>query len=388
MHSRRAKTISLPIITALLLHILGCTTNKSVSSSPSTSPSASQLSTSYRGNEEISLDWFTSSKLKSTDTISSQEAKLFVNNVSQTLENNIFNPSFKKELRQQNFKTLVATVEGKPNWSRLELTHLINNQLEKLSISHVRVFDPVEGEQLFRLFSQPSVSTDKTNSTVSTQIIGKVGVLRVRSFVVPQITLVAVKQALDQVSHTQALLIDLRGNGGGVQSSISYLIENIIGSDKVISTERTRHGITLKQPYIFRGYFDDSLKNVALAEIKLTNEKNYIEYRTRLEAKKDFRPHFVLVDEQCGSACEVFAAASQEHGAAKVLGVRTSGSVLGGGVFKLRWQGYILLAPISQTFSPKGNVIEGRGVQPDILIPECQNSGKQCLEKAIKLIKY
>ncbi|WP_190945296.1 S41 family peptidase [Nostoc flagelliforme] len=374
------------IITALLVNILGCAAKKAISSSLSSPSSSSQFSTSHRSNEEVSLDWFTDSKLKSTDPISVQEAKLFVNNVYQTLEQNIFDPTFNKELRQQNFKALVAQVEAKPTWSRLNLTRLVNNQLEKLSISHVRVFDPIEGEQLFRLFSEPSVSKDKTTATVSTQIRGQLGILRVKSFVIPQITKVAVEQALAQLSQTKALLIDLRENGGGVQSSISYLIEYIIGPDKVISTEKTRLGMALKQPYIFRGYFDDSVKNVALAEIKLSKEKNYIEYRTRLEAQKDSRPYFILVDHRCGSACEVFAAAAQEHRTAKILGVRTSGSVLGGGVFKLRWQGFILLAPISQTFSPKGNTIEGKGVEPDISIPECKNNGNQCLEKAIKLI--
>ncbi|MCC5653456.1 S41 family peptidase [Nostoc sp. XA013] len=366
--------------------MLGCTANKSVPLSFLALSSSSQVSTSHKDKEEVSLDWFTDSKLKSTDTISSSEGKLFVNNVFQTLDKNIFNPTFKRQLREQNLKALVTLVDAKPTWSRLELTQLVNNQLEKLSISHVRVFDPVEGEQLFRLFSQPSVPTAKSSPTVSAQITGDIGILRVKSFVIPQITKVAVEQALAQLSQTKAILIDLRENGGGAQSSISYVIENIIGPDKVISTERTRHGAAIKQPYIFRGYFADSVKNVALAEIKLSQEKKYIEYRTRFAAKKDPRPHFVLVDQLCGSACEVFAAAAQEHAAAKILGVRTSGSVLGGAVFKLRWQGFILLAPISQTFSFKGNTIEGRGVQPDIPIPECKNSGSQCLEKAIKLI--
>ncbi|WP_375505102.1 S41 family peptidase [uncultured Nostoc sp.] len=386
MRSRCTKIISLPISAAILFNILGFPENKLVSSPAFTLSSSLPIPNSHKPDQEITLDWFTDSKLKSTDTISDSDAKLFVNNVFQTLDNNIFNPTFKKQLREQNLKALVALINAKQTWSRLELTQLVNNQLEKLSISHVRVFDPIEGEQLFRLFNQPSVSTAKKSPTVSAQIRGEIGILQVKSFVVPQITKVAVEQALAQLSKTKAILIDLRDNGGGVQSSISYVIENIIGPNKVISTERTRRGAAIKQPYIFRGYFDDSVKNVALAEIKLSEEKNYIEYRTRFEAKKDPRPHFVLVDEQCGSACEVFAAAAQEHAAAKILGVRTSGSVLGGGVFKLRWPGFILLAPISQTFSLKGSTIEGRGVQPDIQIPECKNSGNQCLEKAIKLI--
>ncbi|MBH8561873.1 hypothetical protein I8748_06740 [Nostoc sp. CENA67] len=65
---------------------------------------------------------FTSSELKSADTISSEDAKLFVNNLYQTIDNNIFDPTFKNELRQQNLKALVAQVEAQPTWSRLKLT--------------------------------------------------------------------------------------------------------------------------------------------------------------------------------------------------------------------------------------------------------------------------
>lgn len=337
--------------------------------------------------EDISLDWFTASKLKGTDIVSLKDAKLFINDVYQTLDAKIFDPAFKKDIREQHRHLLIIQVNTKPSWSRSELTQLVNNQMKKLSMSHVRVFEPVEGEKLFRLFSQTSPSTTKTTPTVSVQLRDTVGILQITSFVTPQITRVASEQAKAQLSQSEAILIDLRGNGGGVQSAISYLIEDIIGPDQVIATERTRNGLVVKEPYIFRGFFDDSVKNIGLVEMKLSQEKNYIEYRTRFEVKKDPRSYFVLVDDQCGSACEVFAAAAQEHGAAKILGVRTSGSVLGGGVFKLRWRGFIILAPIAQTISPKGNIIEGVGVQPDIQIPECKNSGNQCLEKAIEVIK-
>ncbi|WP_442854694.1 hypothetical protein [Fischerella sp. PCC 9605] len=53
-----------------------------------------------KGEEDVFLDWFTASTLKGTDTVSSSEAKLFINNVYQTLDNKIFDPTFKKELRQ------------------------------------------------------------------------------------------------------------------------------------------------------------------------------------------------------------------------------------------------------------------------------------------------
>ena len=336
--------------------------------------------------KDVSLDWFTSSTLSDTDPVSSSEAKLFVNDVYQKLDANIFDPTFKKNLREQTLKELIAEVDAKSSWSRAGLTQLTNQYLEKLAISHVRVFDPVEGEQLFRLFTQESPSTPETE-VVSAQISHQVGILQVKSFVTPQITRRVVEQAKAGLSQAKAILIDLRGNGGGVQSAISYLIEGIIGPDKVFAVERTRDGIGIQEPYIFRGYFDDSVKNIGLAEIKLTQEKNFIEYRTRFEAKRDPRPYFILVDHQCGSACEVFAAAAQDHGSAQILGVRTSGSVLGGGVFKLRWQGFIILAPIAYTVSPGGNAIEGKGVQPDIEMTECENSGDRCFEEAVEIVR-
>ena len=78
---------------------------------------------------------------------------------------------------------------------------------------------------------------------VSAQISNQVGILQVKSFVAAQITRRAVEQAKAELSQAKAILIDLRGNGGGVQSDISYLIEDIIGPDKVFAVERTRDEI-------------------------------------------------------------------------------------------------------------------------------------------------
>jgi C-terminal processing protease CtpA/Prc len=150
-----------------------------------------------------------------------------------------------------------------------------------------------------------------------------------------------------------------------------------------MSTDRTRKGLTVKEPYVFRGYYNDITGE---ASIKLLEEKGYIQWRTRLEAKKDPRPYFILVDDRCGSACELFAAIAQENGGAKIVGVRTMGALLAGEAFKLKWQGFALVAPTAQVFSPKGNTIEGVGVEPDIEIPECNNSGNQCLERALEVV--
>ena len=61
-------------------------------------------------------------------------------------------------------------------------------------------------------------------------------------------------QAKAQLSSAKVILIDLRGNGGGAGSSISYLIEDIVGPDKLLWRDKTREGLAMRKPYIFRGY--------------------------------------------------------------------------------------------------------------------------------------
>ncbi|MCU0533902.1 MAG: S41 family peptidase [Hydrococcus sp. Prado102] len=333
-----------------------------------------------KDEKDISLNWFASSALKETDIISSSEAKLFVINAYQTLDDKIFDPAFKKEERKQQLKELIAKIETKPQWSRSEITKILDLQLKKLKISHVKILDPVEGTNLFRLFEGAPQISDGAEPAVSTEIRGSLGIMRIKSFIVPQINKTAIAQAKARLSQAKVILLDLRGNGGG---DIPSFIEDIVGADKIMSTDRTRKGLKVKEPYIYRGYYDDLNDE---AGIQLLEEKGYIQWRTRFEAKKDPRPYFILVDDRCGSACELFAAIAQENESAKIVGVRTMGALLVGEAFKLKWQGFALVAPTAQVFSPKGNIIEGVGVEPDIQILECKNNGTQCLDRAIEVV--
>lgn len=380
----KTKYLTKFLLLVAILGLVGCLSSKVFS--VHNAPDRKRAEISQAQKEDVSLEWFTSSKLKNTDIVSASEAKLFINNLYHVLDDKIFDPTFKKEEREQHLKVLIAEVSAKPSWSRAELIERITNQLKKLSVSHLRLLDPAEGEKLFRLIEQKPLSSAKPAPAVSAQMRGKIGILRVKSFLIPQVTKAALDRAKAQLSPAKVILIDLRGNGGGAGSSISYLIEDIIGSDKVLWRDRTRAGLGMKQPYIFRGYFNDAINAQAEAEIKLASEYPYVEWRTRLEAKKDPRTYYVLVDNKCGSSCDLFAVSVQENRGAKLLGVRTMGALFAGEAFKLSWLGFALIAPTAQVISPKGNTIEGVGVQPDVQIPECKNNGEDCLEKAIELI--
>jgi C-terminal processing protease CtpA/Prc len=389
MRSIGASVANFSVVMAVLFGVVGCTENKSANESVKASPAIAEPQSSPTSTqasaEAVSLEWFTSSQLKPTDTVSASEAKAFINNVYQTLDRKIFDPTFKKAERDKQLQDLLVAIDTKSSWSRAELTERISSQLKKLSMSHLKILDPTEGEKLFRVVEQKPLPNATPEPAISAEMRGEIGILRVKSFLIPQVTKAALDQAKSQLSKAKVILIDLRGNGGGAGSSISYLVEDIIGADKVLWRDRTREGLERQEPYIFRGYFDDAVNAEAEAEIKLSNEQPFVEWRTRADTKQDPRPHFILVDDQCGSSCDLFAGIIKDYGAAKILGVRTMGALFGGDAVRLNWQGFALIAPTLQVISPKGNTIEGVGVQPDISIPECKNSGSQCLEKAIKI---
>ena len=78
-------------------------------------------------------------------------------------------------------------------------------------------------------------------------------------------------------------------------------------------------------------------------------------------------PLVVLVNEGSASASEVFTGAVKDYGVGKIVGTKTYGK---GVVQTLKSLGdgtYIKLTT-SEYFSPKGNKINGVGIEPDIVV--------------------
>ena len=98
----------------------------------------------------------------------------------------------------------------------------------------------------------------------------------------------------------------------------------------------------------------------------------------------------ILVDERSSSASEQFAAGMQETKRAVVIGKTTRGSDLDANLLKLPTGAYLIYAT-GQQRTPKGTVIEGRGVIPDTEVNLTRKellSGRDAqLEAAIVYIK-
>lgn len=131
----------------------------------------------------------------------------------------------------------------------------------------------------------------------------------------------------------KGLIIDLRNNPGGVLDTCTRITDLIVPEGKIVYTS-SKTG----------------------EEEAIYSDKKHIEI-----------PLVVLVNESSASASEVFTAAVKDYGVGKVVGQKTYGKGVVQTLKSLGDGSYIKLTT-SEYFSPKGNKINGLGIEPDITI--------------------
>jgi carboxyl-terminal processing protease len=175
----------------------------------------------------------------------------------------------------------------------------------------------------------------------------EVGLIRFNIWMLP--TALAFNKAIDQHRGKAGLIIDLRGNVGG-------MVGMIIG----VAGHFTRAPIVL-------GTMVDRVNNLRLpANPRLVD--------TSGKRVEPFRgPVAILVDEITASASEVFTGGLQEHGRVRVFGRTTAGQALPA-VYQNLPNGDLLYHPIADFVTAKGVRFEGRGVIPDEVAPLNRNA--------------
>jgi len=136
----------------------------------------------------------------------------------------------------------------------------------------------------------------------------------------------------------QALVIDLRGNPGGVGAMVVPLGRQLLSEATALGAMHMREG--------------DQVFNVAAGTDPFTG------------------PVAILVDEGTASTSEIFAQALQDLGRATVFGaVPSQGAALPSVIEELPGGG-MLQYVVADYKSPKGKVVEGKGVTPDTMVTE------------------
>lgn len=186
-----------------------------------------------------------------------------------------------------------------------------------------------------KAFEQNVVRRKVNNPTVSSRMldeeIGYIGITEFKDITVDQFT---EAYAVIRGSGAKALVLDLRGNPGGLLDAVVSIGQQILPEGLIVYTE------------------DKSGERV--------------EYTC--DGKREIQmPMVVLVNGGSASAAEVLTGAIKDYGVGTVMGTTTYGkgivqkiiALSDGSAVKLTTSGY---------FTPKGNNIHGKGIEPDVVV--------------------
>lgn len=192
-----------------------------------------------------------------------------------------------------------------------------------------------------------SITREQVNNpSAYGEVRGDVGVLTVTRFDNDTASLARAVAREFKTANVKGVILDLRGNGGGYVTAAQD-VASIWLNKKVVVTERKG------------GEVVDELKSGS---------------SPILEGVKTV----VLVNESSASASEIVAGALKDHNAAELVGETTFGK---GSVQQLLGlaRGATLKVTVARWYTPNGNNISERGIQPDVTVartPEDSNKGK------------
>jgi len=178
----------------------------------------------------------------------------------------------------------------------------------------------------------------QVQSVKSQEIEPGIGYVRISQFqerTAPD--LVSSVEKFEKAGRLSGLIVDLRGNPGGLLSSAVEVSEEFLGDGKLIVYTEGRVP-------------NQNLRFVAHAKHALTDT-----------------PIVVLVNQGSASASEIVAGAMQDYGRAVILGTTTFGKGSVQTIIPLP-DGSGLRLTTAKYFTPKGRSIHGKGITPDIVI--------------------
>ena len=229
----------------------------------------------------------------------------------------------------------VSKIRG-PEGTTVDLLVQHRNSSEPVSITITRGVIPIESVNFLML-------------------VGRIGHMRIYNFT--ETTKKEVQEALERFEQSQGLglVLDLRGNPGGLLNATVDVASQFLGDGLV------------------------------LYEVNADGKRT--DWKVRSGDKGRDIPMVVLVNEFSASASEVVAGAIMDHERAQVVGTTTFGK---GSVNTLRrlTDGSGVYFTTSRWYTPGGTLIEGDGITPDEVVenPEDDSEDFQ-LDRAIEILQ-
>jgi carboxyl-terminal processing protease len=153
-----------------------------------------------------------------------------------------------------------------------------------------------------------------------------------------------VQQAVDRFRDAKGIVVDLRGNPGGLAAMIMGISGHFMTERKPLGTMKSRE-----------------------AELRFVANPRLVS-ATGQRVEPYGGPLAILVDSMTGSASECFAGGLQSLGRARVFGQTSMGQALPAFFDKLP-NGDVLIHATGDFVTADGTRLEGRGVIPDRMVP-------------------
>lgn len=155
-----------------------------------------------------------------------------------------------------------------------------------------------------------------------------------------------------ELSQVKGIVIDIRNNGGGIVEAGLATADLLLDAGTITYLENNK------------------------------GEKSY--YNSA--AGKTNVPYVLLVNGGTASTSEIVAAAVMDNEGGAIVGTRTFGKGVVQSVKELT-EGDAIKLTIAQYYSPDGNVIHEKGIEPDYIVEDVENNIDEQLEKALELLK-
>ena len=152
----------------------------------------------------------------------------------------------------------------------------------------------------------------------------------------------------------QRLIIDLRGNPGGLLSAVCDTLRQILPEGLIVYTE--------------------------------DKQGDREEYACDGETPLDI-PLVVLVNENSASAAEIFTGAVKDYGIGAIVGQQTFGKGIVQDFYGLP-DGSVVKLTVAHYYTPNGNDIHGVGIAPDVTVEQPEDSETDVqLQKALEVLR-
>ena len=209
-----------------------------------------------------------------------------------------------------------------------------------------------------------TISRDKKNITktiirkdikiknVKSKTEGDIGYIQILSFI-GSTTYNEFLEALANTEKTKGLIIDLRGNSGGLLPNAVYMANLFINKGNIVSI-------------VGRNGYKKKIKAQDL----------------KYQVKK---PIVLLIDENSASASEIFSGALKDYGKATIIGTKSFGKGMVQRIIPMPNETGINLT-IAKYLTPNDTDINKKGIEPDIKVTLNKNSKEDIQLKAAKTL--